>query len=125
MPNWQLYQYRVDFQPEEDRNAVKKEMVRHHKEELGGYLFDGTVLFSSKKYNSDVSVVYLIFIHKKKKNSALWHPCQFVHQTVIPCFSLWSLSRIGPQMVPQCVSQFEQWVLLHLAITTMGTSSTF
>jgi aubergine-like protein len=61
--NWKLYQYRVDFQPEEDRNAVKKKMVRDSKEKLGGYLFDGSVLFTSQKYHPDVSLLYLIFIY--------------------------------------------------------------
>ncbi|XP_021919553.1 piwi-like protein Siwi isoform X2 [Zootermopsis nevadensis] len=56
--NWQLYQYRVDFQPEEDRNAIKKKMVRDNKEKLGGYLFDGSVLFTSQKYHPDPMVIF-------------------------------------------------------------------
>jgi hypothetical protein len=55
--NWQLYQYRVDFSPEEDSNAEKKRMVREFKEMLGGYLFDGTMLYTPHKYQQDVSLV--------------------------------------------------------------------
>ncbi|XP_015598612.1 piwi-like protein Siwi isoform X2 [Cephus cinctus] len=46
---WCLYQYHVDFCPEEDRIAVRKGLLRLHKEKLGGngYIFDGSVLFTS------------------------------------------------------------------------------
>jgi len=55
--NWSLYQYRVDFNPEEDRIGVKKGLLSHHRERLGGYLFDGTMLFSSTKFNPEVSFI--------------------------------------------------------------------
>ena len=55
VPNWGLQQYRVDFKPEEDRNAVKSQMLREHKEILIGYIFDGTVLFTPYRYEKDVS----------------------------------------------------------------------
>lgn len=48
-PDWCLYQYRVDFDPEEDRIGTKKGLVRLHKERLGSYIFDGTVLFTSRR----------------------------------------------------------------------------
>ncbi|PNF25797.1 hypothetical protein B7P43_G11743 [Cryptotermes secundus] len=51
--NWQLYQYRVDFKPEEDSSAEKKRIVREFKEMLGGYLFDGTMLYTPHKYQKD------------------------------------------------------------------------
>ncbi|XP_069703667.1 piwi-like protein Siwi isoform X2 [Periplaneta americana] len=56
--NWQLYQYRVDFDPEEDRNVVKRRMLHDCKGALGGFLFDGTVLFTSTKYNPDPLVIF-------------------------------------------------------------------
>ena len=46
---WQLYQYRVDFSPEEDNERTRKSIVRGHKDELGGaYIFDGMTLFTVK-----------------------------------------------------------------------------
>lgn len=54
--NWALYQYRVDFYPEEDFIRTKKKLLNQHHEYLGGYLFDGTMLFSPKKFNPDVSL---------------------------------------------------------------------
>ncbi|KAF6212110.1 hypothetical protein GE061_012630 [Apolygus lucorum] len=41
-----LYQYRVDFQPDEERTIVRKAFLKPHKDELGPYLFDGTVLYT-------------------------------------------------------------------------------
>jgi aubergine len=56
--NWCLYQYRVDFNPEEDRISTKRALIAQHRERLGGYLFDGTMLFSGKRFDPPVS--YLI-----------------------------------------------------------------
>ncbi|XP_058800453.1 WASH complex subunit 4-like [Phymastichus coffea] len=49
-PDWCLYQYRVDFEPEEDRKVVCKALLRQHKETLGAYIFDGTVLYTTNEY---------------------------------------------------------------------------
>ncbi|KDR24113.1 Protein piwi, partial [Zootermopsis nevadensis] len=51
--NWCLYQYRVDFAPEEDRTVVRKGLLRNHKPVLGGYIFDGTMMFTSHRLNPD------------------------------------------------------------------------
>ncbi|XP_015122024.1 piwi-like protein Siwi [Diachasma alloeum] len=47
--DWCLYQYRVDFAPEEDRTAVRKGLLRLHKERLGSYIFDGTVMYTANR----------------------------------------------------------------------------
>lgn len=47
VPNWALRQYRVDIAPEEDRTFIRKKLLGMHRERLGGYLFDGTVLYTS------------------------------------------------------------------------------
>lgn len=52
--DWTLYQYRVDFAPEEDRTGAKRKMLRDATASiLGGYLFDGTVLFTPNRLNPD------------------------------------------------------------------------
>lgn len=52
--DWTLYQYRVDFSPDEDRTATKKRLLRQATANvLGGYLFDGTVLFTPNRLNPD------------------------------------------------------------------------
>jgi hypothetical protein len=60
--NWQLYQYRVSFVPNEEGKSAKHKMVCDHKEELGGYLFDGTMLYTSVAYDEDVSQIFFLFI---------------------------------------------------------------
>ena len=62
MTNWHLYQYRVSFEPSEDIKAAKHKMVRDHKGRLGGYLFDGTMLYTSYMYDEDVSLILYLFI---------------------------------------------------------------
>lgn len=55
--NVALYQYRVDFQPDEDRTGVRKAMLRVHKDSLGhAYIFDGTVLFTLTKLNDNLEL---------------------------------------------------------------------
>ncbi|XP_076749103.1 aubergine [Xylocopa sonorina] len=46
--DWCLYQYRVDFAPEEDRTMVRKGLLKLHRQNLGAYVFDGTVMYSSR-----------------------------------------------------------------------------
>lgn len=54
---WSLYQYRVNISPEEERINVLRGLISVHREFLGPYLFDGQMLFSSRKYESNVSVL--------------------------------------------------------------------
>ncbi|XP_073981992.1 piwi-like protein Siwi isoform X3 [Rhodnius prolixus] len=56
--DWALYQYRVDFSPEEDRTVKRKALLRIHKDVLGGYIFDGTVLFVSHRLNPEPMELY-------------------------------------------------------------------
>ncbi|KAF7996956.1 hypothetical protein HCN44_002602 [Aphidius gifuensis] len=54
-PTWCLYQYHVDFQPEEDRIFVRKGLLNLHKTVLGGYMFDGKSLFLASRLPSDIT----------------------------------------------------------------------
>ncbi|KAL7288194.1 piwi-like protein Siwi [Trichogramma pretiosum] len=47
--DWCLYMYRVDFSPCDDRTRTKKALIRTHKDKLGAYIFDGTVLYTSHR----------------------------------------------------------------------------
>ncbi|KAK4886012.1 hypothetical protein RN001_002283 [Aquatica leii] len=59
-PDWSLYQYRVDFSPEDDRTNVKKGQFRRAtKDLLPGYVFDGTVMYTSTKLNPDTVEVFV------------------------------------------------------------------
>ncbi|XP_034253131.1 piwi-like protein Siwi [Thrips palmi] len=47
--DWTLHQYRVDIAPEEDRTFERKKLLKVHQTKIGGYIFDGTVLYSSSR----------------------------------------------------------------------------
>lgn len=51
--DWCLYQYRVDFAPEEDRTFIRKALLRNHRATLGGYIFDGTMMYTSVRLPQD------------------------------------------------------------------------
>jgi len=59
--DWCLYQYRVDFAPDEERTIVRKALLRNHRATLGGYIFDGTLLYSSVRFPQDVSKFHSYF----------------------------------------------------------------
>lgn len=49
-PSWSLYQYRVDFKPDVEHSGLRKALVAQQRQNFGcGYLFDGTLLYLSKK----------------------------------------------------------------------------
>lgn len=48
--DWTIYQYRIDFKPEVHLDAFRKFLIRQLKDNLiGGYLFDGTQLFTMRR----------------------------------------------------------------------------
>lgn len=57
-PEWQLYQYRVDYTPECEVEKIRFRLIGEQKELLGGYIFDKrNLLYLTKKIgNSDEPV---------------------------------------------------------------------
>ncbi|KAJ8686462.1 hypothetical protein QAD02_022256 [Eretmocerus hayati] len=51
--DWCLNKYRVDIEPEEDRNVIRKGLLRSHRETLGAYIFDGSLLWTSNRLPED------------------------------------------------------------------------
>lgn len=47
-PKWNVYQYRVDFVPDIDLSRVRRGVLSEHKAHFKGYIFDGTVLFTTQ-----------------------------------------------------------------------------
>lgn len=56
-PTWNLYQYRVDFSPDIEHAGIRKRLIAEQKANIGGYLFDGTMLFLTKVLPNDVTEV--------------------------------------------------------------------
>lgn len=64
-PDWTLRRYRVDIQPEEDRTRERQNLLRVHREILGGYLFDGTVLYTINPITSVQNPVLTLTSHSR------------------------------------------------------------
>lgn len=54
-PEWSIHQYRVDFSPEIEAVVIRKALFRAHMKVFNGFLFDGTMLFSSTKLDSEIT----------------------------------------------------------------------
>ncbi|XP_022818139.1 piwi-like protein Siwi [Spodoptera litura] len=57
-PQWRLYQYHVDFSPDEDSTFIRRALLRVHAKTLGGYLFDGSVLYTVKRLHPEPLMLY-------------------------------------------------------------------
>ncbi|KAH8403084.1 hypothetical protein KR222_004302, partial [Zaprionus bogoriensis] len=57
-PQWRIEHYHVDFKPEVEALRVRCGILSNHARVLGtGYLFDGKQLFTTKKFEQDVTVL--------------------------------------------------------------------
>ncbi|CAH0581309.1 unnamed protein product [Chrysodeixis includens] len=105
-PQWCLYQYHVDITPEEDNTAVRKGLLRIHANTLGGYLFDGTVLYTVKRLHPDPLELYS---DRKTDNERMrimikltcavspgdYHYIQVFNIIIRKCFNLLNLQLMG------------------------------
>ncbi|XP_028164126.1 piwi-like protein Siwi [Ostrinia furnacalis] len=105
-PQWRLYQYHVDFDPEEDSTGVRKALVRVHANTFGGYLFDGTVLYTVKRLHPDPMELYsdrktdgqrmrvlIKLVHDVSPGD--YHYIQVFNIIIRKCFSLLDLQLVG------------------------------
>jgi len=55
-PNFHLFQYRVDFNPEVPSRGMRKSMLKEHQDLVGSiYQFDGMTLFLPIRLEKEVS----------------------------------------------------------------------
>ncbi|XP_072746220.1 piwi-like protein Siwi [Anoplolepis gracilipes] len=47
--DWAIHQYHVNFAPQEDRTFVRKALLKLHKNSIEPYIFDGSVMYTSKR----------------------------------------------------------------------------
>ncbi|KAJ6638517.1 Protein aubergine, partial [Pseudolycoriella hygida] len=73
-PNWQIYQYRVDFSPNIVLEGLRNRLIFEQKATLGGYLFDGTMLFLTVKLRDEVTQ----FMSKDKEENPIQTTIKFV-----------------------------------------------
>ncbi|XP_039751696.1 piwi-like protein Siwi [Pararge aegeria] len=104
-PQWSLYQYHVDITPEEDRTGIRKALMRVHKNTFGGYLFDGTVLYTVKKLHPDPLELYsdrndgermrIMIKLTCQVSPGDYHYLQVFNILIRKCFSLLNLTLMG------------------------------
>ncbi|KAH8374248.1 hypothetical protein KR200_006372, partial [Drosophila serrata] len=70
-PNWTIYQYRVDFSPEVDNTRLRRAFLNEHRSHLGGYIFDGTILFSSNYFKAIPNSPYVLELVTKSRAGEL------------------------------------------------------
>lgn len=56
-PTWRIFQYHVSFEPEVELRRIRQGILSNHRSLLGGYLYDGTKLFSINKMRDDITVL--------------------------------------------------------------------
>ncbi|KAJ2950021.1 hypothetical protein O0L34_g11358 [Tuta absoluta] len=105
-PQWCLYQYHVDFQPEEDSTGLRKALLRVHANTLGGYLFDGAILYTVKRLHPDPMELYSDRKHDGERMRILikltcdvspgdYHYIQVFNIIIRKCFNLLNLQLVG------------------------------
>ncbi|TMW49547.1 hypothetical protein DOY81_005376 [Sarcophaga bullata] len=57
-PTWRLYQYHVSFSPPIELRRLKGGILSEHRSKLGGYLYDGSKLFTTVKLPEDQTVLH-------------------------------------------------------------------
>ncbi|KAL4715482.1 hypothetical protein ACJJTC_009108 [Scirpophaga incertulas] len=104
-PQWSLYQYHVDVSPEEDSTGVRKALMRVHSKILGGYIFDGQVLYTVNRLHPDPIELYserrdgekmrLIVKLVHAVSPGDYHYIQIFNLIIRKCFSLLRLQLVG------------------------------
>ncbi|XP_044264767.1 piwi-like protein Siwi isoform X2 [Tribolium madens] len=103
---WCLYQYRVDMAPDVDNTSKRKGLVRTATRELlkGGYLFDGTVLYTTQRINNDSIDLFVddngenIRITIRLVGDVAWgdmHYIQLFNIIIRKCLALMGLQQVG------------------------------
>ena len=69
-PDWQMYQYHVDFNPPIDSRKMRKGMLYDHAQKLfKAHLFDGMMLFTNSKLDEVCHLFVLDFRVMSAKQS--------------------------------------------------------
>lgn len=56
LPEWSIYKYHTTFEPECLLAPLKNAMIAQHKDQIGGFLFDGVQLFVTHELSDEVTV---------------------------------------------------------------------
>lgn len=54
-PDWCLHKYHVSFEPEENSVVIRKALIGLHQKNFGGYVFNGTIMYSNQRLPNDLT----------------------------------------------------------------------
>lgn len=54
-PEWSIYKYHTIFEPECLLVGLRNAMIAQHKDEIGGFMFDGVQLFVTRELSNEVT----------------------------------------------------------------------
>ncbi|XP_022814819.1 piwi-like protein Siwi isoform X1 [Spodoptera litura] len=105
-PHFRMYQYHVDFSPDEDNTFVRKSLVRIHQRVLGWHVFDGSVIYSMTRLHPDPIQFYSDRKSDKQKMVITvkligdvapgdYHYIQIFNLILRKCFSAMRLQLMG------------------------------
>ncbi|KAH0944593.1 hypothetical protein HN011_003309 [Eciton burchellii] len=102
---WSIQRYHVDFAPREDHPIMRKGLLRTHKDKLGLYIYDGTVMYtciqlpkqmtfvSNRELDGKDITITIRFVNKVSK--AEIKIIQFFDNIMKECFNYLKLQQIG------------------------------
>ncbi|KAF4530187.1 hypothetical protein B566_EDAN001446 [Ephemera danica] len=104
--DWCLYQYHVDFHPQEDRANVRKSLLKNHRNVLGGFLFDGMIMYTSYRLSdnpmvlmsrrqNDDQIVHINITFSRQLNFGEHEYMQFFNILMRKCLNSLKLQLVG------------------------------
>lgn len=58
-PQWDIHKFVVTFEPECEMKRLRYALLMQHKDQIGGFLFDGTQLFVMRELKTNQGVLQL------------------------------------------------------------------
>lgn len=56
-PEWTIYKYHTTFEPECLLIRLKNAMIAQHKDQIGGFIFDGVQLFVTRELSNEIVIL--------------------------------------------------------------------
>lgn len=73
LPEWSIYKYQTEFEPECLLARLRNAMIAQHKDQIGGFIFDGVQLFVTRELPNEVTV----FESRAKDETVYKITCKF------------------------------------------------
>lgn len=74
---WSIYKYHVTFEPEVELRGLKSALVGQHKNVIGGYLFDGAQLFTTRPLHGGGRDI--VFTSESREQNTYQVKCTFTN----------------------------------------------